>query len=307
MAINILSTLSFVPPTFPPAHVVSVRHSAMSSVVMQIGVGRVRSSWAAMDDDVPAGILEKDAAVVFRMLDENGDGSITRAEMQTRLLSCNYPVERIELVFGKIDLNKDGVISADEWTSAYIKHPTLRTAPGLGGALKEKLCADADGVFTSLDADGSGTVSEDEIREHLAGTYDDEFAGRMLKAIDFDSSGEIDQEEFRLAFLKHPSLRSAPGLGGGVTWVQAEKKAILEDVYAAIEQQPSAVTEAATVEAEPKALDGVVVPSWYDSGVRLTKTVEEAEAVEAEVDEVKLTGRKRKAVKAFLGRLVGKK
>ena len=118
----------------------------------------------------------------------------------------------------------------------------------------------------------------------------------MLKAIDFDSSGEIDKEEFRLAFLKHPSLRSAPGLGGGVTWVQAEKKAILEDVYAAIEQQPSAVTEA-----------GVVVPSWYDSGVRLTKTVEEAEAVEAEVDEVKLTGRKRKAVKAFLGRLVGKK
>ena len=303
MAINILlsnillSTLSFVPPsTFPPAHVVSARHSAMSSVVMQIGVGRVRSSWAAMDDGVPAGILEKDAAVVFRMLDENGDGSITRAEMQTRLLSCNYPVERIELVFGKIDLNNDGVISADEWTSAYIKHPTLRTAPGLGGALKEKLCADADGVFTSLDADGSGTVSEDEIREHLAGTYDDEFAGRMLKAIDFDSSGEIDQEEFRLAFLKHPSLRSAPGLGGGVTWVQAEKKAILEDVYAAIEQQPSAVTEA-----------GVVVPSWYDSGVRLTKTVEEAEAVEAEVDEVKLTGRKRKAVKAFLGRLVGKK
>ena len=122
MAINLLlsnillSTLSFVPPsTFPPAHVVSARHSAMSSVVMQIGVGRVRSSWAAMDDGVPAGILEKDAAVVFRMLDENGDGSITRAEMQTRLLSCNYPVERIELVFGKIDLNKDGVISQAEF------------------------------------------------------------------------------------------------------------------------------------------------------------------------------------------------
>ena len=32
-----------------------------------------------------------------------------------------------------------------------------------------------------------------------------------------------------------------------------------------------------------------------------------AEFVEAEVDEVKLTGRKRKAVKAFLRRLVGKK
>merc|ERR1719230_535708 len=88
-----------------------------------------RSNWAALDDGAPLGILEKDAAVVFGMLDEDGDGSITRAEMTTRLLACDYTEERINKVFDKIDLDASGDISAEEWGQAYVKFPTLRTAP----------------------------------------------------------------------------------------------------------------------------------------------------------------------------------
>merc|ERR1719201_689466 len=74
-----------------------------------------RSNWAAMDDGTPLGVLERDAEIVFGMLDEDSDGSITQAEMLARLLSCGYTEERVEKVFGKIDVNGDGVISKDEW------------------------------------------------------------------------------------------------------------------------------------------------------------------------------------------------
>jgi len=201
------------PPSCLPPHAVGVRAGMRAPAVVM----NVRSSWAAMDDGAPLGLLEKDGEIVFSMLDEDGSGSITRAEMSARLLACGYTEERVEKVFGKIDSNGDGEISTEEWKAAYIKYPTLRTAPGLGGSLKERLCEDADSVFASLDEDESGTISEAEIRQHLEGCgYEEGFATTVLKVLDFDKSGEVDQEEFRSAFLKHPSMRSAPGLGGGV-------------------------------------------------------------------------------------------
>ena len=193
-------------------------HAALPGVGLTPVTMLARSSWEALDDPtIPLGVLEQDALVVFNMLDENGDGSITQTEMSARLSACNYGADRIELVFGKIDTNNDGKITQDEWQAAYLKHPTLRTAPGLGGSLEEKLHADADAIFASLDADGDGTITEAELREHLCEgcNYDASLATSMLKALDFDASGEIDRDEFRKGFIKHPAMRTAPGLGGG--------------------------------------------------------------------------------------------
>lgn len=172
-----------------------------------------RSSWAALDDGTPAGVLEKDADAVFAMLDEDDSGDVTRAEMMTKLLACDYTEDRVEMVFGKI-ANADGVITLESWRDAYIKYPTLRTAPGLGGALKEKLFADADTLFGAVDADGSGSISTEELQEHLQKFgYDDALVATMIKAVDVDKSGEIDQDELRTAFLRHPAMRTAKGMG----------------------------------------------------------------------------------------------
>ena len=212
-----LLSLSYAP-ALPAVHrpaVLSVRTAARQvSMLSQAGASYV-GELPAFDNGTPLGLLEKDAAVVFGMLDEDSDGGITRAEMSAKLSACGYTEERIEIVFGKIDLNADNVISADEFNAAYIKFPTLRTAPGLGGSLQEQLKVDADALFQVLDADSSGTVSEAEIRAHLqACGYEPDFATKIMGSLDWDQSGEIDRDELRKAFVVHPSLRTAPGLGG---------------------------------------------------------------------------------------------
>ena len=215
-----LASLQSVTFNVPVAHRVS--SSAVAATPLALASRLVaprmeaRSSWSALDDGTPLGLLEKDAEAVFDMLDTDSDGSITKAELSSKLEASGYSAETIEKVFGKIDTNADNKISQQEWGDAYVKYVTLRTAPGLGGALKEKLSADADKVFDAIDTDSNGTISSDEMRDHLQGCgYESEFTDRMLKAIDFDASGEIDRDELRKAFIVHPSMRSAPGLGGG--------------------------------------------------------------------------------------------
>lgn len=190
MLIAALLSTAFAPSVNPRA-AVATTFSSRGAVVMQ-----ARSNWAAMDDGAPLGLLERDADSVFSMLDDNGDGAITRAEMSATLLKSAYSEERIEKVFGKIDINGDDEISLEEWRTAYVKYPTLRTAPGLGGALKDKLIADANAAFVRIDADSDGAVTRTELEDYF-GTcgYDGELATSMLKALDFDASGNLDKEE----------------------------------------------------------------------------------------------------------------
>ena len=71
-----------------------------------------------------------------------------------------------------------------------------------------------------VDVNSDGTISDEELRAHLKGHgYSDEPDGliaRVFSGIDFDSSGEIEKAELRQAFVKYPTLRTAPGLGGAV-------------------------------------------------------------------------------------------
>ena len=130
----------------------------------------------------------------------------------------NSPVwtdDRIEMVYSKIDLDESDSISHSEFEKAYKAHPTLRTAPGLGASLTEKLHADADAVFRVLDVDDDGTLQEVELRKHMtASGYQEATITKMFTCLDADGSGCVDREEFRRAFVNYPSMQTAPGLGG---------------------------------------------------------------------------------------------
>ena len=227
-------------------HTDSRKHTVTSTAPLMLS----RSSWAALDDGTPLGLLEKDADVVFSMIDADGDGAVTKGELCTRLSGFGYTQSSISNVFEKISADpSNSVLSLAEWRDAYIKHPTLRTAPGLGGALKAKFSADADAVFSLLDRDGNGVIESDELREYLVerSGYGEELPTKVLRAVDVDQSGGIDREEFRKAFIKYPSMRTAPGLGGDLPAAAARA------VGAAAGTDSTATLRLATLKADGEA------------------------------------------------------
>ena len=165
-----------------------------------------RSSWPAMDDGESARLLEADADALFEMLDANSDGALSETEVRDVMLAERYEETLIEKVFNSIDADSNGSISKDEFRGAYLRHPTLRTAPGLGASVKQKLSGDADTIFDVLDANGDGEVSQSEMRAFLKG-IDEAVILKIFATIDADTSGGVSRGEFRKAYLMYPSLR----------------------------------------------------------------------------------------------------
>jgi len=99
-----------------------------------------------------------------------------------------------------------------------VQYTPLREAPGLGSYNSRfvvEIHEDADALFSSIDADGGGTISKDELREHLKTftKYSFKAIGNIFKLLDVNNDGEIEREELRDAFVKYSALRQAIGEG----------------------------------------------------------------------------------------------
>ena len=78
----------------------------------------------------------------------------------------------------------------------------------------EAIKRDAKLVFAVLDKSGDGEVDRKELSEHLtkAGHAQDQMDA-WFGALDADGSGSISQDEFAQAYLEYPGMREYPGLG----------------------------------------------------------------------------------------------
>ena len=107
-------------------------------------------------DDIAA-----DAAAIFAVIDEDGNGAITRAELTKHLMKAGYTAKACDLVFDKVDTDKSEEISQDELRAAFLQYSPLREAPGLGAYNEqfiEEIHVDADALFAAIDVrrrDGS--------------------------------------------------------------------------------------------------------------------------------------------------------
>ena len=199
------------------------------------------------------------------------------------LRECGYPDTRIDLVFATIDVDPtDGAITESEFAAAWIKHPTMRTAPGLGKALKEKLGGDSDELFRGLDRNTDGAITKDELQAHMimCGYQQEDLVAKIFNAVDFDDSGGIDIEEFRKAYISYPSMRGLgrgrvmPSIGGGGAchpmagpWEAAPARELWEP--------PAGWTKPTKPVSSWYDKGERLTPpvsSWYDKGIRLTPT-----------------------------------
>merc|ERR1719149_333003 len=111
--------------------------------------------------------IEADADAVFSVIDENGDGGISRVELMQHLTKAGYKTEAVNMLFDKLDTNKDDELSREELRAGFLQYTPLRSAPGLGAYNMDfitEIHADADALFNAIDVDGNGSISKDELR-----------------------------------------------------------------------------------------------------------------------------------------------
>ena len=165
--------------------------------------------------------IHKVADAAFNVIDRNGDESVTKEELAAHLLLARYGEPQIAALFDTVDVNNDGTVSRTELREAFVRHPPLRSAPGMGTLSKSKRAAvhdEADALFTKLDIDQSGTLSIQELSTHLMAMEDESrpeswYSEKAIKNIwstlDADGNGELTRSEFRGGYVRYRAMRLA--------------------------------------------------------------------------------------------------
>lgn len=194
--------------------VVAARESALAALHMSSDVEEI---CGVLPPEVCYEV-EAEADAVFVVIDTNGDGSISKPEIMAHLTKAGYSEVAVNTLFTKLDSNNDGEISKEELRAGFLKYSPLRSAPGLGGYNSEfvdEIHQDADALFAAIDSDGNGSISKDELREHLKtfSKYSFKAISKIFKMLDVNKDGSIEKEELRNAFVQYSALRQAIGDG----------------------------------------------------------------------------------------------
>ncbi|XP_070554967.1 uncharacterized protein [Ptychodera flava] len=146
----------------------------------------------------------------FNTYDEDGDGSITIAELKNGLkkdgIPCNDDAE-LDQLMKIIDTDGDERIDFAEFTVFYMQK---MIDPGQEGVKKANLFAIKKQIpnqtelkerFSKVDTDGNGSISVDELKEAF-GSSDDAEWQNFMKLADEDGDGEISFDEYVVAMMK---------------------------------------------------------------------------------------------------------
>ncbi|XP_011037098.1 PREDICTED: calmodulin-like protein 3 [Populus euphratica] len=130
---------------------------------------------------------------VFQMFDRNGDGKITKKELNDSLenLGIFIPDKELTQMIETIDVNGDGCVDIDEFGELY---QSLMDEKDEEEDMRE--------AFKVFDQNGDGFITVDELRSVLASlglkqgrTLED--CKRMIMKVDVDGDGMVDYKEFK--------------------------------------------------------------------------------------------------------------
>ncbi|KAG2324737.1 hypothetical protein Bca4012_039251 [Brassica carinata] len=159
-------------------------------------------SWY-MDDNIPPLLSEPepksheartdpvDLKRVFQMFDKNGDGRITKEELNDSLenLGIFMPDKDLIQMIQKIDANGDGCVDIHEFESLYCS------------IVQEKEEEDMRDAFNVFDQDGDGFISVEELKSVMASLglkqgKTLECCKEMIMQVDEDGDGRVNYKEF---------------------------------------------------------------------------------------------------------------
>lgn len=133
---------------------------------------------------------EKDELLkTFKKLDIDHDGQLTKEELlegYSKMLGKEEASKEVERIFSTLDVNRTGFIDFTEFLLATVNHKKLLS--------NERLTQ----VFKMFDKDGSGTISNEEIKDFFAmqdGSLG--FVTELIEEVDSNGDGEISFQEFK--------------------------------------------------------------------------------------------------------------
>jgi len=161
--------------------------------------------------------IHDEADKVFTLIDLDGDGEISRGELEAHLSVAGFEDAAVANLWLTLDVApQDGVLSRAEFREAFVRYEPLREAPGLGayGAeFVEVLNEEADAIFDFIDCDDNNRISLPELRGHLAGSdgpgYAPAAVEKIFEMLDTNSDGDVSRQEFREAFVRSSAMRVA--------------------------------------------------------------------------------------------------
>ncbi|XP_047318387.1 calmodulin-like protein 3 [Impatiens glandulifera] len=139
---------------------------------------------------------------IFQMFDRNGDGRITRKELNDSLdnMGIVIPDSDLTKMIEEIDVNGDGCVDIDEFGALY--QSIIGLGRGTGERKEEEEDEDIREAFNVFDRNGDGFITVDELRSVLSSlglkqgrTADD--CRRMISKVDADGDGRVNFSEFK--------------------------------------------------------------------------------------------------------------
>ncbi|KAL4429783.1 hypothetical protein ABPG74_004420 [Tetrahymena malaccensis] len=148
---------------------------------------------AAMSFIVSHLISEKEKeefSQTFKLLDENGDGQLSKAEIMNgykKVFGRNISEEEVNKIFDQIDVNQSGFIDYTEFITAVIDDSVFTE--------EEKLRK----AFSLFDKDGDGYITQQEIQNVLGVgmDFDSETWTKIVAEVDENGDGQVSFEEFK--------------------------------------------------------------------------------------------------------------
>lgn len=131
---------------------------------------------------------------VFSLIDSDGDGKLSQSEFVSARPD-SMDESTATALFKKIDSEGTGSISQDQFAQ-MMREAGPPPGPPPGGMAGGKNDSKLDQLFSSLDADGDGTISQSEMETALSNS-DKTKVDSVFSQLDADGNGSISTDELK--------------------------------------------------------------------------------------------------------------
>lgn len=202
---------------------------------------------------------QKTAEEMYAAMDADGDGTLTQSEFLSARPD-DVSEEQANSLYASIDTAGTGSITLEQLENSLNQQ-------AFGGEQAEEPSSDglATDIFSVLDADGDGKVTQDEFLSSLTDSLDEDSAKALYDLIDTSGTGSFTQEQ--LSDVLEANRPAGPPPSGGMSGAGgSDSETDAETVYDALDvNQDGVVSQSEFLAGKPQDVSSEDAQALYDS------------------------------------------